>query len=87
MGWVNIIFKKTLPVQIWKFFVQRFFGFGVFASSKENADLARRRRIWRFFPVTKSTIKNRERDLVYHICDGSSVIIGVEHRKQIGIFW
>jgi hypothetical protein len=45
------------------------------AVSKENADLARRRRIFGvFFSATKSTIKNRERGLVYQICDKSSVI-------------
>ena len=50
------------------FHLEIFFGFGV-AVSKENADLARRRRSLRLFLATKSTTKNRERDLVYHICD------------------
>ena len=56
------------PYKYGNFSSRDFFGFGVVAS-KENADLARRRRIWRLFSATKSTTKNRERDLVYQICD------------------
>ena len=51
------------PYKYGNFSSRDFCGFGVVAS-KENADLARRRRIWRLFSATKSTTKNRERDLV-----------------------
>ena len=44
------------PYKYGNFSSRDFFGFGVVAS-KENADLARRRRIWRLFSATKSTTK------------------------------
>ena len=72
LGQYNIN-SNAPPYKYGNFSSRDFFGFGVVAS-KENADLARRRRIWRLFSATKSTTQNRERDLVYQICNESSVI-------------
>ena len=56
--------RSPLPVQIWNFFVQRFFGFGV-AVSEENADLARRRRIFGVFFRQQKAPSKTENAVLY----------------------
>ena len=63
LGQYNI--KKNAPRTNMEFFrPEIFFGFGVVAS-KENADLARRRRIWRLFSATK--VPPKTENAILHI--------------------
>ena len=67
MPMVNIILKKTLPVQIWKFFNPEIFtdfgGGSVRKTETSRVDGA----FCGLFSATKSTIENRARHVVYRV--------------------